>query len=282
MKMIGNLTCSALAAFVLAAAPGAHAATIPVTDWAVHNQLGSETPTIADAATNSPTFDVGGNKDNAVVMGAFPGVSLANDGDYIKLSATLTMTGRTNNTGAVGLNTMLRLGLYGGPSGAVALEDVPDLGVFSVYANTNQAANRYLRAQGSSTQVNPFLQTADIVQGTDTGNQIQGANPGPVDFELTLTRNAGLLDLIGKISGVDSSDGSPYVANYATTGYDASAVGLSFNRAGFFFGSQVNAPSALLANVTVETNVPEPCTCLLAVAAAMGIAGASRRGRRRR
>jgi hypothetical protein len=180
----------------------------------------------------------------------------------------LMMSDRFGNTGENSLNTQLRMGLYNGPSGSVTLEDIPNLGLFIVYGNHNQASNRRIRQLTSSTNVNPFSGTDNIGDpGTEDDGQdsIRGANPGPVHFEITLTRNLGLLDIAAQISGTNSVTGNPYISNYAFAGYDPAAIGgFTFNRAGFFFGANVDAPSATLADTVITTNVPEPRGVVLA------------------
>ena len=152
----------------------------------------------------------------------------------------------------------MRIGLFDGPAGAVALEDTPNLGFIIEYSRTGGL----IREQADSAQTNPFNSpTTDIGSGTSSGTEaIQGADIGPVDFEMTLTRNSGLLDITGKISGTDSVSGNPYLATYSALGY-ASTVGFDFNRVGFAFRNNVNAPSGTLNNVTIITPEPDSPAC---------------------
>jgi hypothetical protein len=86
MKLIRQLEFTILAMVFVAVATNARAATIPVTGWAAHNQS-SPVTVITNETTNSPTMTPA---DQALtVMGTFPSVNLANDGDFIKLSLTL-------------------------------------------------------------------------------------------------------------------------------------------------------------------------------------------------
>jgi hypothetical protein len=255
-----------------------HAATIPVTGWEVHNG----TSTVTNGGTNSPTFT---GADNITVMGTFPNLHLANSGDFVKVTTTLNLDTRTANTGINALNTQLRIGLFDGPAGAVVAEDVPNLGIIIEYTNDSPAvANRRLiREQTSGVQVSPFTSPTNIGNGgPDTGNDsLQGANVGPVQFDLTLTRNGGNLDITGQISGTDSVSGNPYVADFSLPGYTPAAVGFNFDRVGFFFGGNVDAPNGTLNDVLITTNVPEPSSLFLAATlVAPGIA-AGRRIRRR-
>jgi hypothetical protein len=279
MKLNRGFTSYALAALAAAVlSSSALGAILPATNWALHNQLGADAPTIAAGteSTNSPLFDVDANKDNAAFMGRFTSVNLANNGDFVELNATLTLTGRTGSTGVAGLATQLRMGVFNGPDAAVALNDVPNQGFFLVYANNAQAANghRALRAQASPTETLPLpgSNTINIASGTaDAGDDnIQGANPGPVAFRLRITRNGGLLDFDGSISGTDSVTGNPYLSDYDLAGHDAGAVGFEFDRVGIFLGPNANAPSAQLTDVTITTNIPEPASWALAALALCG------------
>ena len=272
MTMNRNLVWPAIVAGAMAAtAPLAQGAFIhPVTGWEIHNG----TSTVTDGGTNAPTFTPG---DNITVMAPFSDIELANDGDYVTFMTTLTMAGRST-TGINTLNTQLRVGLFNGPAGAVVANDVPNVGFIIEY--TNQAAGGLIREQTSTIQTNPFTSPTSIGNGTADSDSIAGANPPPVDLVLTLTRNAGKLDLTGQISG------GSHLANYTVTGYSSATFPMdgpfNFNRVGLFLGDGVNATSASLANSKITTNVPEPSTCMLAVAAAvlgmMTAAGRARRG----
>jgi hypothetical protein len=272
MKRICNSIRPALMAIVIGSAASlAQGATIPVTGWAVHNQS-TPASVVTDAGTNSPTFTPA---DQALtVLGTFPNVELANDGDFIKASTTLMMSNRFGNTGVNALNTQLRFGIYKGPDGPVTLQDIPNVGVFVTYANNvaAQDPNRRLRELTGTTNINPFSGTADISgsAGPDTDNDsIQGANPGPVYFEMVMTRNAGKLDITAQISGTDPVTTRQAIWNYTATGYDPVNIGTVFNRVGFFFGNNTDAPSATLANVTITT-IPEPASLLLAAGLTFG------------
>ena len=86
MKIKRSLVWPAIAVLILGGqAEFAHAVSIPVTGWAVHN----ETSTVTDGGTNSPTFSPAGG--NMTVMGTFSEVSLVNDGDFVTVKTTLTL-----------------------------------------------------------------------------------------------------------------------------------------------------------------------------------------------
>jgi hypothetical protein len=251
----------------------AGAATVSVSGWAVHNG----TSTVGGTAAN-PTFTPG---DNITLMAPFAPFTLANDGDSVEAQTTLTMNTRST-TGVNTLNTQLRIGLFNGPAGSVVGNDIPNLGFIIEY--TNVLAGGLIREQASATQTSPFTSPTNIGNGTqDSGaDSIQGANPGPVTFNLKLTRNGGKIDLVGSISGTDTVSTNPYLATYSVIGHSSTNFpadgSFTFNRIGLFLGDGVNAASASLADSTVTT-VPEPASSALgACAVAAGLAW----GRRRR
>ncbi len=273
MKLIRHLGFITQTLALVALTTNARASTIPVTGWFAHNQS-SPVTVITNDNTNSPTFTPA---DQALtVLGTFPSINLANDGDFIKASMTLEWGNRTGNTGVNALNTQLRMGIFSGPNGPVTSQDIPNVGVFVTYANNvaAQATNRVLRELTSTTNVNPFSGTANISDPSTEdadGDSIQGANPGPVYFEMVFTRNAGKLDITSQISGTDSVSGRPFLTNYAKTGYDPVNIGTAFNRVGFFWGNNSDTPAATLSNVNIETNVvPEPMSLFIALAALAG------------
>jgi len=247
-------------------------AVTPVTGWVVHNG----TSTVGGTAAN-PTFTAG---DNITLMAAFDPVVLVNDGDFITATTTLTMNTRST-TGVNTLNTQLRIGLFNGPAGAIVASDTNNLGFIIEY--TNVVAGGLIREQTNSpvSQTNPFTSPTNIGNGSqDTGaDSIQGANPGPVTFTLTLTRNAGKIDVTGFIGGTDAVSGNPYSASYSALGYTPVATPFTFNRIGLLLGDGVNAASASLANSSITT-VPEPASLASAFLAAGGVLSL-RRSRRR-
>jgi hypothetical protein len=231
-----------------------------VTGWAVHN--GTST---ASGTDDHPIFTPG---DNLTLMAPFDTVPLQNDGDFIEGKTTLTMNTRTS-TGINSLNTQLRFGLFNGPSGAIVASDIPNQGFIIEYSNkAPDSTNNLLREQQSAVQTSPFTSPTFIANGTadSGGDSIQGADPGAVTFTLRLTRNAGLIDITGSITGTDSVTGNPYVATYAKTGYSSTvfpANGVfNFDRMGVFLGANVDAGSAEFSNTTV-TVAPEPMTMAL-------------------
>jgi hypothetical protein len=278
---LNRITGPMTAALVVAAAASTTRGALvhDVTGWAVHNG----TSTVSDGGTNSPTFTPA--DDNMTVLGTFPQVHLANDGDYVKATTTLTLDTRTGGAGTNGLNTQLRFGLVGGPAGPVVAEDLPHRGIWIEYGNNNNG--RFVR-EVDPTSIDPFINplTGDIgtLNPDPEGDSIQGTDIGPVDFELTLTRSGGNLVIAASISGTDSVSGNAFFSeiNPAIV-YAPAATGFNFdfNRVGFSFRGNVNAPNGTLHDVVVTTNVPEPVCCWLA-AMVLGMCGASRTlGRRR-
>jgi hypothetical protein len=264
-----TLIVTTLVALVaLSSARAARAATIPVTGWMVHN--GTST---VGGTTSAPTFTPG---DNATLMAPFTDVTLSNDGDFVEATTTLVMNSRTT-TGINSLNTQLRFALLdNSASGSLGASDFPNVGYTIEYSNL--AAGGLIREQTSTTQTNPFTTPANIGNGTpDSGaDSLRGANPGAVTFDIKLTRNAGKLDLVGSISGTDSTTSNPYLANFTASGLSSANFptngAFTFNRVALFLGDSVDAASASLSNSVVTTNVPEPASCMFAaVLAGLGI-----------
>lgn len=258
------------ALMVLLSASVIHAAPVPITGWLVHNG----TSTVGGTADN-PTFTPGSN---LTLMAPFSDVTLANDGDFVEITTTLTMNSRTANTGVNGLNTQLRLGLFDNNTGvALAAGDAPNVGFTMEY--TNAAAGGLMREQTSASQTNPFTSPPNTLGNgaqDSGGDSIQGANPGPVVFDLKLTRNGGKIDYVGFISGTDAVSGNPYLANFNASGYSSTTFpansSFAFNRIGLFLGGNVAATSAALGNSSVTFGtVPEPASILLVSSAVVGL-----------
>src|SRR5687767_3059711 len=90
-RRMRNMAGRVLAIIVVASASWANAAvTTDVTGWAVHNG----TATVPSGPASNPTF---AGADNMTLMAPFDAVTLANNGDFIEATTTLTMTSRTAN-----------------------------------------------------------------------------------------------------------------------------------------------------------------------------------------
>jgi hypothetical protein len=267
MKLIRHLEFSILAVALVALAANVQAATIPVADWVVHNTNG--TITVTNANTNSPTFkaaDVAA--DTMALMAPFSAVTLANDGDFIKLTTSLAMANRST-TGVNTLNTHLRFGLFDGPGAPVVALDASNFGFLAQYANASQSHLQVFEQQ--TTTNDPVNATLTQIGSSALGNvtadpendSVQGANPTAA-YEMTITRSAGKLNITGSIVG-GSYLSSFNVVGYTSVNYPA-AGSFTFDRVGFYLGNNVNAQDgSTFNNVTVETNVvPEPTSCLLA------------------
>ncbi len=284
MKMTCNLM--RITAFVLAIAawaPLAHAATIPVTDWVVHNSNG--TVNVTNGNTNSPTFTAADiNFDVMTLMAPFDAITLVNDGDYIKLTTTLSMANRST-PGVNTLNNNLRFGLFDGPGSPVVAEDAPNYGFFAQYANAAQTHLK-VQAQATAATTSPMDMTFATIGSVALGNvvadpedsSIQGANP-TADYEMTITRSGGKLNITGKISGGDYL--STFAVIHSSVVFPADGS-FTFDRVGFYLGNNVNAQEgSTFSNVIVETNVaiPEPGSLALVSTLLIGITLAKRRGR---
>jgi hypothetical protein len=280
MNVYRNLIRTLFIALLISAlASMTHAATIPVTGWIVHND-GATGGTTVGGTASMPTFTPG---DNSTLMAPFTDVTLASDGDSIEATTTLTMNTRTG-TGINTLNTQLRFALLDDSvNGTVTAGDFPNVGFTIEY--TNAAAGGLAREQESLTQASPFNSPTSINNGTQdaSAGSIQGADPGPVTFNIKLTRNGGALDMVGSISGTDSVTSLPYLANFGWTGHTSTNFPLNgaftFNRIAVLLGGNVNAASASLSDSSV-TVVPEPASLVLATGLALGGVFVRKRARR--
>jgi hypothetical protein len=274
MKWKRNMAWPAFAATLVAmSASWAQGAIMhDVEGWVVHG--GSSA--VSDGGTNSPTFTPADG--NITVLGTFPAVQLANDGDFVTATTTLTLTTRTG-TGVNALNTQLRFGLFGGPAGPVVASDGPHRGIWFEYSNAGGLVREVDPAQ-TDPFVFPIAEAGNLDPDAE-GDSIQGADIGPVDFELTLTRSGGNLVITGQISGTDSVSGNPFLSVIDPAIVHApvaSGFNFDFNRVGFAFRNNVNAANGgTLNDVVVTTNVPEPGSWLLAALVSAAGAMAARR-----
>jgi hypothetical protein len=271
MKVKRNFVWTAAAIAVIAAGtPLARGAIIsgPITGWNVHNGT-----TTVGGPPPAPTFAPG---DNITVMAPFDNIRLRQDGDFLEVEFTLTMSNRTANTGVNALNTQLRMGLFEGPAGPIVAGDVPNLGLIIEY--TNQAAGGLIREQFDPAQPAPFVSPNNLGNGTADSDSISGANPPPVTFKMRLTRNGGEIDLLGSIAGGN------HAATYILNGHSSATFPMNgqfdFNRVGLFLGNNVDATVATIIDARFTTNVPEPAVLTLAASALLGGLSIGRRRRR--
>ena len=258
MQMGTKLRQWVAAVVVASSASVCGAAATPVSNWVV--QTGAS---VVSGTPTDPTFTPG---DNITVMAPFGDVTLANDGEYVNLTATLNVSTRATNTGTNALNTQLRFGIFDDNTNGGTVSASPNVGFIIEYSNV--VAGGLIREQQSTVQTSPFVSPTNLGNGTqDSGaDSLQGANIGPVVFNLTLTRVAGKLNLTGTISGTDSVSGNPYLQNYSAAGISSanfpSDGSFTFNRVGLFLGSNVDGPTATISDAFVT--VPEPSAIALA------------------
>ena len=140
----------------------------------------------------------------------------------MSLNDTLNVSTRATNTGTNALNTQLRFGIFDDNTNGGTVSASPNVGFIIEYSNV--VAGGLIREQQSTVQTSPFVSPTNLGNGTqDSGaDSLQGANIGPVVFNLTLTRVAGKLNLTGTISGTDSVSGNPYLQNYSAAGISSS------------------------------------------------------------
>ena len=287
MKVYRNLIGTSLGALAtLMLATAAHATTIPVTGWMVHNDGVSGGTTVGGTPSN-PTFTPGGDPtgtNSTTLMAPFTDVTLANDGDFIEATTTLTMNSRSVS-GTNTLNTQIRFALLDDSvNGTLTAGDFPNVGFTIEYSNV--LSGLLAREQESLTQTDPFISPTGINNGTldANGRSIQGTDPGPVTFDIKLTRNGGALDMVGSISGIDTGHSNlPYLSTFSWTAHSSTNFPLngsfSFNRLALMLNKGVKATSATLSDSSVSV-VPEPTSLVLLAGMVLGGALVQKRARR--
>jgi hypothetical protein len=134
-------------------------------------------------------------------------------------------------------------------------------------------AGGLIREQQSTSQTNPFNSPTNTGStGTPSGGSIQGADPNPAVFSMTLYRIGNALNLTGSITGQDNVSMQPIASSFTLTNW--TPITFTFDRVGFFFSNNAIAASTALGNVTVTTgtiDVPESRYGMLSVSLLMGI-----------
>lgn len=219
-----------------------------VTGWSVS----SGTAPLSDAGTASPILGDGtsDSADASSLYANFSTLSLANVGDKITLSGSVTMTGITTTASG-----QFRFSLFEGDQSNV------DGGY--LLRNGVDATSALLNSRNSGN----FYSTSGIgAAGTGTAPGVGLTNNGTYSFSMTLELLAG-----NQISVITSlSDGTNDFGNASLT--DAAPNVLSFSGVGFLSGGSLNADQLSFDNIDVSlTSIPEPSSTAFIGLAALGL-----------
>jgi hypothetical protein len=214
--------------------------------------------------------------DGEMIDSPFPAITLAGDGDKIRLRGEFTMQGSVNSPATSGSpRTQFRFGLFNG-------DDVGDDTGWVGYYMSNKHGNAgtpsgvltrkpvgntsvYLSVTGQSTAM-------ASVQGDGTAASL--FHDGTYSMEMTIERNAaGELLLNATLTG--SNGFSQTLSGTDTT---AGTLGTyTFNHVGFLFGGNLDADRVAFSNIRVA--IPEPGTWLGAILSLVAGVCARRRAR---
>ena len=260
------------AAVCLLTGPAALAA--PITGpWM--NALGQGDGPITGADTNSPVVGDGSSNsaESEMLDSPFSAITLANSGDRVVFSATVTLTGTVNSPASSGTpRTQFRFGLFDG-------DDVDDDTGWVGYLMTNAHGNGTPAGTlGRKPVGNTTTYLSTMGQNVLTSTQGDGSvfNDDTYTLAMTIQRVGDALELFGSITGTATTN---FSQSLTATDATASTLGtFTFDHVGFLMGGNLDADRAAFSNVDVTfIPVPEPAGAAVLV---LGAAGLLKRRRR--
>ena len=274
MFRAGPLVIPALLSVLLAVAADAG----PITGtWVVTN--GNDIIAPGTENTNSPALAPIPPDTSVVsntVQSAFPTITLTDPGDYVEARGTIDLVRTSGLTTANQLNDQLRLGLFSAPAPPTAGASGDPRGFILEYGTGSPVSE--VRAL-IATQANPFSGGAGTpvigLAGADPEGHTLTGTPVAANFIFRVTRQAGnTVDLTGSVTGItqDPLD-NDYLQQFSILGHSPHAsFNYDLNRIAFLLGGNAGATEAVFRNVQVRTNVPEPATALVGLAALVAAA----------
>jgi hypothetical protein len=199
--------------------------------------------------------------DGEMIDSPFPAITLANDGDKIRLRGEFTMQGSVNSPATSGSpRTQFRFGLFNGDD---AGDDTGWVGYYMSNKHGNAGTpsgvltrkpvgntSVYLSVTGQSTAM-------ASVQGDGTAASL--FHDATYSIEMTIVRSGADLNINAILTG--SNGFSQTLSGTDTT---AGTLGTyTFNHVGFLFGGNLDTDRVVFSNIRVA--VPEPATWLCAV-----------------
>jgi hypothetical protein len=260
MKVLLKSFCTKAIAgcFVAVVFPTESAFAAPIVNWIVDQGA----PITAGLDTNNPTVGDGTaeNADRAIIHAVFPSITLANNGDSILLTGSVTLFGITATDG--GTNQQLRFGLFDN------LGSVGANGWLGYFVANSTAVNAGVLRQRNAGNIDLFIANAGSVVAASTANPPNSRTGATIsndtyNFLLQLTRDGDNLDISGSLSG---GPGGNFLDSFTIDNLiPAATETFTFNSAGFLLGDAMNVDQAQYNNIEVIF-VPEPASCSLLIA----------------
>lgn len=224
------------------------------------------TAAISGATTTTVTLGNGGHDSAAgvSVSGSLSGnATLAAVGDMIQTTGTFTLTGVNN--GNAGGDLMWGLFNTNGSSNANGW-----LGINASNSDSSHTGFIFERTSGNTTLYSSSASggtgATQLTTTLATGNP--SISDGTYTFSLTLTRLAGNQISIAYTLNRTSSAGYTLSGSFT----DTAPVNFTFNKVGFYAGSNLKADQFVISNTDVTfTAIPEPGSMGLLTAGALGL-----------
>jgi hypothetical protein len=227
------------------------------------NAVGQGDGPITNSNTASPTVGDGtaNSADGEMFDSAFPAITLANAGDKIIFTGSVTLQGTVNSAASSGTpRTQFRFGLFGDDGDG---DDLEWVGYYmsNKHGNAGTPAGTLARKPVGNTSV--YLSATGqnslaSVQGDGTAASL--FNDDTYDLSMIIERNVlGELQIMSSITG---SNGFSQTLN--TTDTSAATAGTyTFDRLGFLLGGNLDTDQAVFSNLRVR--IPEPASWSLAI-----------------
>jgi hypothetical protein len=221
-----------------------------VVNWIVDQGV----PVTSGLNTNSPTIGDGTpeNADAVAIHAVFPAIVLANNGDSIRLTGSVSLLGITSTDG--GTNQQLRFGLFDNlGSGGTG-------GWLGYFVANSTSVNAGVVRQRNAGNIDLFISNNGSTTVASTANPPNSRTGAIITndiytFLLQLTRDGDNLDISGSLSG---GPGGNFFDSFTIENlFPAATETFTFNTAGFLLGGAMNVDQAQYNNIEVVF-VPEP------------------------